>query len=51
MNQIYLAQDKDQWKTVGKTEMKRRVPYTVGKFLSRCIICDFSRRNQLHKVS
>jgi hypothetical protein len=30
----YLAQDKDHWRTLVNTVIKRRVPYKVGNFLT-----------------
>jgi hypothetical protein len=49
MDWIYLAQDRDQCKTLVNTVMNLRVPKNAGKFLSSCIIGDFSRRAQLHE--
>jgi hypothetical protein len=34
MEWIGLAEDRDQWKALGNTEMNLRVPYNFGKFLS-----------------
>jgi hypothetical protein len=35
MDWIYLTQDRDQWRVLVNTVMNLRVPYSVGKFLSR----------------
>jgi hypothetical protein len=32
---IVLAQDRDQWRTTVNTVMNLRLPYNIGKFLSR----------------
>jgi hypothetical protein len=49
MDWIYLAQDRDQWRTVVNTVMNLCVPYNPGKSLSSCTISEFLRRGQLHE--
>jgi hypothetical protein len=49
MDRITLAQDRDQWRVLPNTVMNFRVPWNAGKFLSSCIISDFSRMAQLHE--
>jgi hypothetical protein len=51
MDWINLAQDRDQWRPLVNKVMNLWVPYNVGKFLSSCVIDDFSRGAQLHDVT
>jgi hypothetical protein len=51
MGWIDLAQDRDQWRDLVNTIMNHRVPYNVGKCLSRCATDGFSRRAQLLRPS
>jgi hypothetical protein len=51
MDNIVLAQDRDQWRALVSTVMKLPFPLNFGKFLSSCTIGSFSRRAQLHEVS
>jgi hypothetical protein len=51
MDWIDLAQGRYQWRALVNTVMNIWIPYNVGKFLSRCITCCFSRRTNLHGIS
>jgi hypothetical protein len=51
MDWIDLAQGRDQWRALVKTDMSLRIPWKFGKFFSSCRTCRFSRRAQLHRVS
>jgi hypothetical protein len=51
MGWIDLVQDTDQWRALMNTVMKFRVPYNVGKFLSRRPSVDFRRRTQSYGVT
>jgi hypothetical protein len=48
---IELAQNRDRWRALVNTVMNLHIQYHVGKFLSSCASCSFSRRAQLHGVS
>jgi hypothetical protein len=45
-----MAEDRDQWIAPVNTVMNLLVPQNIGKFLSSCIACDFSRRAPLMKL-
>jgi hypothetical protein len=47
---IDLADDRDQWRALVNTIMNLRVPYNIGKFLSRCTTGGFSRRSSCMKL-
>jgi hypothetical protein len=49
MGWIYLAQERDQWRSLVNTVMNFRVLQNAGKFLSSCTLSGFSRRAQLRK--
>jgi hypothetical protein len=51
MDWIYLAQDRDDWRTLVNTVTNFQVAQIAGKFLKSCTTAGFSRRSQLHKVS
>jgi hypothetical protein len=48
---IYVALDREQWKTLLNTVMNLRIPLNVGKLLSSCATGGFSRRAQLRGFS
>lgn len=51
MDWFDLAQNKDQWKDFVNMINDSLGSINVGKFLTRCTICGFSRRTHLHGVS
>jgi hypothetical protein len=46
---MYMAQDRDQWRTLVNTGLNLRVPSNAGKFSRGCTIGGSSRRAQLLK--
>jgi hypothetical protein len=42
---IHLGQDRDQWRAVLNTVMKRWVTYNAGNFLTSRVSVSFSRRS------
>jgi hypothetical protein len=47
----WYALDRAQWRAPVNTVTNFRVPYNVGKFLSRWKTGGFSKRAQLHEVN